>query len=153
VLDRARALLEAVSPVRALVAALPAPGQLTDCDLDDATAGRFLGRGRRTGLGGGATKRIPIRQESGTISVAGVVYGIMYGMRKTTVYLPDALKARLERVAAETHSSEAEIIREAIDRFTGERERPRPKLPLFESGQVGLAEDVDEILAQGFGQD
>ena len=72
-------------------------------------------------------------------------------MRKTTVYLPDALKARLERVAEETRTSEAEVIREAIDRFTGERERPSPKAPLFDSGTVAPVEDFDEAL-QGFGE-
>ena len=81
------------------------------------------------------------------------MYGTMYGVRKTTVYLPDALKARLERFAAEKQTSEAEVIREAIDRFTSEHERPRPTLPLFDSGQVDFAENVDEILAQGFGRD
>lgn len=78
---------------------------------------------------------------------------MMYGMKKTTVYLPDVLKAQLERVAEEKQTSEAEVIREAIDRFTNDRERPRPTLPLFDSGQVDFAENVDEILAQGFGQD
>ena len=79
------------------------------------------------------------------------MYGIMYGMRKTTVYLPDALKARLERVAEETHSSEAEVIREAIDHFTNERERPHPKAPLFGKGAVAPIEDFDEAL-RGFGE-
>ncbi len=86
-------------------------------------------------------------------STTRIMYGTMYGVRKTTVYLPDALKARLKRFAEETQASEAEVIREAIDRFTNDRERPRPTLPLFDSGQVDFAENVDEILAQGFGQD
>ena len=84
-------------------------------------------------------------------SAARIMYGTMYGVRKTTVYLPDALKARLERVAEETQTSEAEIIREAIDRFTNERERPRPTLPLFDSGAVAPIEDFDEAL-RGFGE-
>jgi len=32
----------------------------------------------------------------------------MYGMRKTTVYLPDDLKVRLERAAAASGRTEAE---------------------------------------------
>ncbi|MGA9761878.1 MAG: CopG family transcriptional regulator [Gaiellaceae bacterium] len=72
-------------------------------------------------------------------------------MRKTTVYLPDALKARLERVAEENHSSEAEVIREAIDRYTGERERPRPRVPLFGNGKVEPIENLDDAL-RGFGE-
>jgi Arc/MetJ-type ribon-helix-helix transcriptional regulator len=76
---------------------------------------------------------------------------MMYGMKKTTVYLPDVLKARLERVAEETRTSEAEVIREAIDRFTGERERPQPKIPLFDGGTVAPIKDFDEAL-RGFGE-
>ncbi len=76
---------------------------------------------------------------------------MMYGMKKTTVYLPDVLKARLERVAEEKQSSEAEVIREAIDRFTSEREHPRPKAPLFANGAVAAIVDFDQAL-QGFGE-
>ncbi len=76
---------------------------------------------------------------------------MMYGMKKTTVYLPDVLKAQLERVAGEKQTSEAEVIREAIDRFTSERERPRPKAPLFASGAVAPVDDLDEAL-RGFGE-
>ena len=75
-------------------------------------------------------------------------------MRKTTVYLPDALKERLERAARDRDVSEAELIREAIDTFTRTEARPRPVLPLFESiGDPDLAERVDEVLAQGFGRE
>ena len=42
------------------------------------------------------------------------MYGIMYGMRKTTVYLPDELKADLERTAGVTGRSEADLIRDAV---------------------------------------
>ena len=75
-------------------------------------------------------------------------------MRKTTVYLPDALKARIERVAQEQQCSEADVIRTALEEYTS-RERPRPRLPLFEEGfgETNIAERVDEILAEGFGRD
>lgn len=75
-------------------------------------------------------------------------------MRKTTVYLPDGLKARLERVARQQRRSEADVIRAALEQYTGTVERPRPTLPLF-SGDADptIAERVDELLAEGFGQD
>lgn len=74
-------------------------------------------------------------------------------MRKTTVYLPDALKARLERAARERKLSEAEVIRTAIEQFTSAQARPRPTLPLFESiGDPKLADRVDEAL-RGFGEE
>lgn len=76
-------------------------------------------------------------------------------MTKTTVYLPKRLKAALKRVAAATGASEAALIRDAIERVTGEAAAPRPRLPLFHSRAADLAEHVDEALAgsgkAGFG--
>ena len=78
-------------------------------------------------------------------------YGTIYGMRKTTVYLPDDLKRGLERVAAARGRSEAELIRESVRRLTQEAVPPRPRLPLFKSGKRGVAQRVDRALA-GFGE-
>lgn len=75
-------------------------------------------------------------------------------MKKITVYLPDDLKARLARVAAAEERSEAEIIREAVAAaIEGRDRRPRPTLPLFSSGHGDLADRVDEVLKEGFGED
>ena len=75
----------------------------------------------------------------------------MYGMKKTTVYLPDELKAALERSARASGRSEAALIREAIEEMTRKRATTGPTLPLFYSGTPGLAENVDRELA-GFGE-
>jgi Arc/MetJ-type ribon-helix-helix transcriptional regulator len=74
-------------------------------------------------------------------------------MVKTTVYLPEDLKAALERVAAEEQRSEAELIRESLRKAVGERQRPRPRIPLTGEalGDPTAAERVDELLA-GFGR-
>jgi hypothetical protein len=72
-------------------------------------------------------------------------------MKKTTVYLSAELKAALERAAAAQGRSEADLIREAVRNLTQTLEPPRPKLPLFHSGDPTLAERVDEAL-EGFGQ-
>ena len=72
-------------------------------------------------------------------------------MKKTTVYLPEDLKSALGRVAAERGRSEAELIREAVRELIRNSEPPRPRLPLFSSGDPTLAERVDEELA-GFGE-
>lgn len=79
------------------------------------------------------------------------IYGTMYGMRKTTVYLPDELKRALERVATAAGTSEAEVIRRAIEAAIAGAEPPPPRLPLFASGQPGLAERAEDELA-GFGE-
>ncbi len=76
----------------------------------------------------------------------------MYGMKRTTVYLPDDLKAALERTAAAQGRSEAEVVRSAVAAATAEQAHPRPRVPLFDSGDATLAERVDEELAAGFGE-
>lgn len=73
-------------------------------------------------------------------------------MLKTTVYVPEKLKRRLRRLAAQRKTSEATLIREAIERLVTE-EAPRPTLPLFNSGDGTLAARVDELLAAGLGRD
>jgi hypothetical protein len=72
----------------------------------------------------------------------------MYGVRRTTVYLPDDLKAALERTAAGQGRREADLIREGVRLVTERHATPEPRLPLFESGDGQLSEVVDEALAQ-----
>jgi hypothetical protein len=73
----------------------------------------------------------------------------MGGMVKTTVYLPEELKAALARTAAATGRSEADLIRDGIASIVAAQEPPEPR-PLFSHG--GLARRVDELL-EGFGED
>jgi hypothetical protein len=76
---------------------------------------------------------------------------MMYGVRRTTIYLPDDLKAALERTAAANGTTEAEVVRGALSAATQEHAHPEPRIPLFASGDATLAERVDEELAAGFG--
>ena len=76
----------------------------------------------------------------------------MYGMKKTTLYLPDELKANLERASEAEGRSEAELIREAIRAMLEGRRPTVPSLPLFDSGDPTLSERVDEELEAGFGE-
>ena len=77
-------------------------------------------------------------------------YGILYGMRRTTVYLPDDLKGELSRAARDEGRTEADLIREGVERLLRDR-LPEPRLPLFASGDPHLADNVDTLLA-GFGE-
>ena len=79
-------------------------------------------------------------------------YGTMYGMRRTTIYLPDELKLALERTAAAQGTSEAEVVRHALIAATAESSTPKLRIPLFDSGDATLAERVDDELAAGFGE-
>lgn len=74
----------------------------------------------------------------------------MYGMQKTTVYIPEDGKRALARAAASRGVSEAALIREAL-RAIFQAGQPRPRLPLFKSGKPRLAERVEEGLS-GFGE-
>jgi hypothetical protein len=72
-------------------------------------------------------------------------------MHKTTVYLPDDLKAELERTATEARCSEADLIREGIRLAIAQHTPPAPTIPIFVSEDPDFAERVDEHLA-GFGE-
>jgi predicted transcriptional regulator len=76
------------------------------------------------------------------------MYGTMGRMVKTTVYLTPELKARLERLASQRRQSEADLIRVALEEFTGSQ-RPRPTWPLLPLGTAATndGEHVDEILS------
>jgi metal-responsive CopG/Arc/MetJ family transcriptional regulator len=69
-------------------------------------------------------------------------------VEKTTLYLPDDLKAAVKQTAARQRVSEAEVIRRAIREAVG-RERPRPRGGLFSGGRP-TARRADELLT-GFG--
>lgn len=83
-----------------------------------------------------------------------MTYGTMYGMLKTTLYIPEDLKAALEKMAAGEGRSEAEIIREAIRAAVDGRRPPRPRIPLRAQGlgDPAASERVDELL-RGFGSE
>ena len=73
--------------------------------------------------------------------------GTIYVMQKATVYLPDALKAELKRLAAKTGRSEADCIREGIRLAVARHRPPAPRSGVFASGDPRLSERVDELLA------
>ncbi|MEA2972372.1 MAG: hypothetical protein QOG82_830 [Actinomycetota bacterium] len=66
--------------------------------------------------------------------------------RKTTIYLPDELKAAVEREAKRLGWSEAEVIRQAVAAAV---HTPQPN-PGIIDGEP-FADQVDELLA-GFGE-
>jgi hypothetical protein len=72
-------------------------------------------------------------------------------MQKTTVYLSDDLKADLERTAAESGISEAELIRAGIRLALAQHLPPAPRSGIFDSGEPDLSARVDELL-DGFGR-
>lgn len=85
----------------------------------------------------------------GEVPTAGATGGTIQSVEKTTLYLPEDLKARVKRAAAERGVSEAEIIRESIRASVG-GVRPRARGALYSSAQP-IARDAEEMLA-GFGE-
>jgi hypothetical protein len=73
-------------------------------------------------------------------------------MVKTTVYIPDDLKIEVSRIARTDGISEAEVIRRAIQQLAESRPRRLPRFGIFASDDPTLAERVDEVLAEGFGE-
>jgi hypothetical protein len=69
-------------------------------------------------------------------------------MKKTTIYLPDELKKRIETIARSSGKAEAEIIRDAIDTATLAAGAPIPRVPLMAAGlgDPAIAENVDALL-------
>lgn len=76
---------------------------------------------------------------------------MMYGMEKTTVYLPSDLKRALERAAQLEGKSEAELIREGVAVVAQRHAVREPTAPLFNSGDPDFASRVDELM-EGFGE-
>ena len=70
-------------------------------------------------------------------------------MEKTTVYLPAELKKAVSRAARARGISQAEVIRQSVERAVGQ-DRPRPRGALFSGGQ-SIAHHVDGLL-DGFGE-
>ncbi len=69
---------------------------------------------------------------------------------KPSTYLPDDLKAELERTAEETGRSEADLIREGVRLALTQHLPPTPHTGIFDSGDSRPSERVDDLL-RGFG--
>ena len=74
----------------------------------------------------------------------------MYGVFKTTLYVPDDLKHALERLSRETGRSEAELIRDGIRLVVAAEVPPPPSIGILVSADPHFAENVDDYL-DGFG--
>jgi len=80
------------------------------------------------------------------------MYGTIYVVEKTTVYLTPELRRAIKRMAQLRKCREADVIRDALARLVATDPPPPPKLPLFRARGKSIAERVDEVLADGFGR-
>jgi len=81
------------------------------------------------------------------------MYGIMYGVKRTTVYFPEDMKASIKREAVRRGVTEAEVIRGAVEAQIGQPPKRRLITPAIPEG-IGedIATRVDELL-DGMGSD
>jgi hypothetical protein len=81
------------------------------------------------------------------------MYGIIYGVKRTTIYLTETQKRELEAIAGRTRQTEAQLIRAGVDHVI-DLNRPRRRKPgvLFALDDPVLDDPsrVDEAL-EGFG--
>ncbi len=95
----------------------------------------------------------PMRGQRGAMqapATADMTYGTIYGVYRTTIYLPEELKERLAQEARRRGVTEAQVIREALAAVLS---RPRPRGGLVDSGDPGWAARDEQLLAeQGFGE-
>jgi len=85
------------------------------------------------------------------------MYGTMYGImkpKKTTIYLPDKLKKRIEQAAKASGTSAADVIRQSVEGALDTQWVPAPTIPLVDYGlgAPDIAERVEELLDAGFGR-
>ena len=75
-------------------------------------------------------------------------------MKKTTIYLPDDLKKKVEAMAKQEKKSEADVIREAVSSVIEAKQTyPKPRIPLpgMKLGDPTIAERAGDLL-DGFGE-
>jgi hypothetical protein len=70
-------------------------------------------------------------------------------MVKTTVYLEDEVAQKLRWLSASSGRAQAELIRDALGKYTAEVKRPFPKgAGMFDSGRTDISANYREILKQ-----
>jgi Ribbon-helix-helix protein, copG family len=75
-------------------------------------------------------------------------------LKKTTIYLPDEMKKKVEDMARQEKKSEADIIRDAVNSAVEVKYvYPKPQIPLpgMKLGDPTIAERVADAL-DGFGE-
>jgi predicted transcriptional regulator len=79
--------------------------------------------------------------------LAAAIYGTLYGVTKTTVYLDSDIALALRQMAEVQGRSQAELIRDALQKYTSDGKRPLPRgLGKYDSGETHGAERAKDFL-------
>ena len=89
------------------------------------------------------------------MEAASLVYGTMYGVKRTTIYLTDAQKEELEMLSDRTTRTESDLIREGLDQVLDAHRVARRKPGALFALADPVLDDPDrtEQALEGFGQD
>ena len=69
----------------------------------------------------------------------------MYGVKRTTVYFPEEMKAAIERESARRDVTEAEVIRSAVEEMLDSQPARMRVFPVFPDGLgEAMADRIDE---------
>jgi ribbon-helix-helix protein len=84
-----------------------------------------------------------------------LVYGTMYGVKRTTIYLTDAQKEELEMLSDRTTRTESDLIREGVDQILDANRVARQKPGALFALSDPVLDDPDraEQALEGFGHD
>jgi hypothetical protein len=84
-----------------------------------------------------------------------VAYGMIYGVKRTTIYLTDVQKQELEMLSERTTRTESELIREGLDQVLDAHRLTRRKPGALFALSDPVLDDPDraEQALEGFGED
>lgn len=84
-----------------------------------------------------------------------LAYGMMYGVKRTTIYLTDEQKEELEMLSDRTTRTESDLIREGVDQVLDAHRVARRKPGALFALADPVLDDPDraEQALEGFGQD
>ena len=86
------------------------------------------------------------------MGIQGVVYAVIYHMKRTTIFIDEHLERELQALARREGRAVAALVREAVERYVvtarGSRPTPLRFLAAGRSGRQDIAERHEELLFQ-----
>lgn len=78
------------------------------------------------------------------------MYDSIRHMKRTTIFIPEALERRLQQFALRENKSAASVVREALSSHLDSKLAPFTLPPTFDSGRSDIATRFEELLFQDF---
>jgi len=78
-----------------------------------------------------------------------MTYDSICHMKRTTIFLPEALERRLRQFARRQEKPVAAVVREALGQHLDAHREPFRLPPTFDSGRTDISERIDELMFKG----